>query len=100
MTVVTFAAPGGTPLVGLAWHGFFYGELLSLVPSMLLVALLAPLVSYRRRDGLILVIPVWNVVVVWRIGYRLAELSQRNWPLRPDDERRPNVWGLPKESSG
>jgi hypothetical protein len=85
MTVVTFAAPFGSPLFNLAWRGFHYGQPLSLVPSMLLVALLAPLVSYRRTDGLFLLVPIWNLVVVWRIGYRLSKLSQRDWPVRPDE---------------
>ncbi len=80
MTLVTFAAPFGSPLFGLAWHGYHYGQPLSLVPSMLLVALLAPLVSYRRIDALFLLVPIWNLVVVWRIGYRLSKLSQRDWP--------------------
>jgi hypothetical protein len=85
MTIVTFAAPSGLPLFGLAWHGYHYGQPLSLVPSMLLVALLSPLVSYRRIDALFLLVPIWNLVVVWRIGYRLSKLSQRDWPLRPDE---------------
>jgi hypothetical protein len=46
------------------------GQPLSFVPSVLLIALLAPLVSYRRRDGLFLLVPVWNLVVVWRTGAR------------------------------
>jgi len=86
MIFVTFAASFGSPLYGLAWHGYHYGQPLSIVPSVLLIALLAPLVSYRRRDGLFLLVPVWNLVVVGRIGYRLSKLSQRDWPQRPDEK--------------
>jgi hypothetical protein len=85
MTFVTFAAPLGSPLYKLAWHGYHYGQPLSFVPSVLLIALLAPLVSYRRRDGLFLLVPIWNLLVVWRTGARLSRLSQRDWPLRPDE---------------
>jgi hypothetical protein len=37
------------------WFGsvwFDFGEPLSLLPGVILIALLAPLVSYRRRDAL------------------------------------------------
>jgi hypothetical protein len=82
---VTFAAPMGSPLFKLAWHGYHYGQPLSAVPSVLLISLLAPLVSYRRRDGLFLLVPLWGLVVAWRIGARLTRLSDRDWPLRPDE---------------
>jgi hypothetical protein len=45
----------------LDWHGhwfgsvvFHYGEALSLLPGVILTALLAPRVAYRRRDALTL----------------------------------------------
>lgn len=85
VTFVTIATPMGSPLYKLAWHGYHYGQPLSLVPSVLLVALLAPMVSYRRRDGLLLLVPIWGLVVTWTIGSRLSRLSQRDWPLRPDE---------------
>jgi hypothetical protein len=50
-----------------------------------LVALLAPLVSYRRRDVGLVLVPLWNLVVVWTIGSRIARLPHRDWPLRPDE---------------
>ena len=58
----------------LTWHGHDYGVALSLLPMFLLIGLLAPLVSYRRRDSLFMLLPVWNLVVAWRIG-----------PADPDD---------------
>jgi hypothetical protein len=71
--------------VHLTWHGYDYGEALSIVPLLLLIGLLAPLVSYRRRDALFLLVPIWNVVVAWRIGSRLTRIACRDWPHRPDE---------------
>jgi hypothetical protein len=52
------------------------------------------LVSYRRRDWLVLaLVPVWQWVLAWRIGYRAALLPLRDWSPRPDE--RLNVRRLP-----
>jgi hypothetical protein len=73
----------------LKWHWFgsvwfIYGEPLSLLPGVLLVALLAPLVSYRRRDALTMFFPLRGIRVAWIIGTRLSQLPQRDWPARAD----------------
>jgi hypothetical protein len=39
--------------IHLTWHGYDYGVSLALLPMLLLIGLLAPLVSYRRRDALL-----------------------------------------------
>jgi hypothetical protein len=74
-----------SPFRQLAFGHVVYGGVLAVVPSALLIALLAPLVSYRRRDVLLLLVPLWNVVMIWTIGSRLARLPHRDWPLRSDE---------------
>lgn len=74
-----------SPLRQLAWGHLVYGGLLAVLPSVLLIALLAPLVSYRRRDVLLLLVPLWNLAMIWTIGSRISRLSHRDWPLRPDE---------------
>jgi hypothetical protein len=85
LTFVSFAMIADSPFRQLAWGQFVYGGVLAVVPSALLIALLAPLVSYRRRDVLLLLVPLWNVVMIWTIGSRVATLPQRDWPLRRDE---------------
>ena len=70
---------------GLTFHGYEYGPLVSFLPVLFLVGLLAPLVSYRRRDALLLLVPIWGLVVLWTIGSRLVRLPDRDWPQRPDE---------------
>ena len=85
LTFTFFAMIADSPFRQLAWGNFAYGGLLAVLPSVLLVALLAPLVSYRRRDVLLLLVPLWNLVTVWTIGSRIARLPYRDWPLRLDE---------------
>lgn len=85
ITFVFYAMIADSPFRQLAWGHFAYGGVLAVVPSVLLVALLAPLVSYRRRDVLLLLVPLWNVVMIWTIGSRVARLPYRDWPLRRDE---------------
>jgi hypothetical protein len=80
-----------SPFRQLAWGHFVYGGLLAVLPSVLLIALLAPLASYRRRDVLLLLVPLWNLVMVWTIGSRISRLPYRDWPLRPDEIDRETV---------
>jgi hypothetical protein len=55
------------------------------VPALLFVPLL-PLVSYRRRDALVIAIaPFWNVVLAAKVGWRLANLPARGWRPRSDE---------------
>jgi hypothetical protein len=77
--------------IHLTWHGYDYGVSLALLPMLLLIGLLAPLVSYRRRDALFMLVPIWNLVVVWRIGSRLARMSRRDWPQRPAEMAHPGT---------
>jgi hypothetical protein len=85
ITFIFSAMIAYSPYRQLSWSHFAYGELLALAPSVLLIALLAPLVSYRRRDVLLVLVPLWNVVMIWTIGSRIARLPYRDWPLRPDE---------------
>lgn len=85
MTWVIYVIPFALPWWKLALGGYHYGPELALAPGVLLIALLAPLVSYRRIDGLFVLVPIWGLVVVWRIGARLAKLPHRDWPLRPEE---------------
>jgi hypothetical protein len=69
------------------WPGsvvFNYGELLSVLPGVVLIALLAPRVAYRRRDALFLFLPPWGFRIAWVIGIRLGQLPHRDWPERTD----------------
>jgi hypothetical protein len=69
------------------WPGsvvFHYGELLSVLPGVVLAALLAPRVAYRRRDALMLLFPPWGIRIAWVIGMRLGQLPHRDWPERTD----------------
>jgi len=53
------------------WAGGFslnYGQLLSVLPGMVLIAWLAPRVPYRRRDALLLLLPPWGLS--HRVGNR------------------------------
>ena len=60
-------------------------ELGTLIGGLLFVPLL-PLVSYRRRDWLFIAfVPIWGFVVAARVGWRIANLPTRDWPLRPDE---------------
>jgi hypothetical protein len=61
------------------------GAILTVLPAAALVALLAPLVSYRRRDALTVIFffPA-GLRTAWIIGTRLARLPYRNWPARED----------------
>jgi hypothetical protein len=52
---------------------FGYGEVLSTLPGAVLVGMLAPLVSYRRRDALtMLLFPPVGIRMAWIIGTRLG----------------------------
>ena len=69
----------------LVFHGYDYGQLLASLPVFFLIGLLAPLVSNRRRDALLLFVPIAGLIMLWRIGSRLVRLPDRDWPRRPDE---------------
>jgi hypothetical protein len=85
ITYIFYAMIANSPFRQLAWGQFVYGGVLAVAPSFLLIVLLAPLVSYRRRDVLLALVPIWNVVTIWTIGSRISRLPYRDWPLRPDE---------------
>lgn len=83
LLVVCFLPPVllgvAAPSTALTWTAgawtLDYGGLLSALPGLASALLLAPLVSYRRRDALMLLIPGWNFYFAWLVGVRVAELA-------------------------
>lgn len=61
--------------------GLFVGALLQIA----VVAIVAPLVSYRRMDAFAMLIPFYNVYLSCRMAWRLAYLPYRDWEPRPDE---------------
>jgi hypothetical protein len=68
-----------------------YGGVLSALPGLAAAFLLAPLVSYRRRDALMLVIPGWNVYFAWLVGVRVAELAGHRASITGESDPRSSV---------
>jgi hypothetical protein len=58
------------------------GQLLVTLPSVAAVLLLAPLVGYRRRDALLMTIPVANIYLAWVVGARAVQLRPGDPPQR------------------
>jgi len=81
----TLYGPPLLPSLESAWHRSQTGQEIGFLISAGLIAWLAPMVSYRRRDWLFLFVPVWDLVVLYRIGSRLARVEARDWPQRPDE---------------
>jgi hypothetical protein len=52
-----------------------FGVVLATLPGLALLALVAPLVLYRRRDAFIGLLP-WGWIIVWKFGARLSVLSK------------------------
>jgi hypothetical protein len=85
LVVVCFLPPVllavAAPSSALTWNSgpwtINYGGMLSALPGLASVLLLAPSVSYRRRDVLMMLIPGWNVYLAWIIGARAGELGAR-----------------------
>jgi hypothetical protein len=91
--IMVGAAYGPTVVVpasfgALDWHWlggvFHFGGALAALPGLLLVAVFAPEVAFRRRDALTLLFPLRGVWVAWMIGARLAQLPHRDWPVRTE----------------
>jgi hypothetical protein len=57
------------------------------VPGLFVLAMVAPLVGYRRRDWLFNFCPPIGIFVFYEIGARMAELSNQGpQPLNAKDE--------------
>ena len=59
---------------------FDVGQLIAALPSVAAVVLLAPLVGYRRRDAVLMTIPVANIYVAWIVGARAVQLRAGDAP--------------------
>jgi hypothetical protein len=98
MIGATYGLPIALPQLHSArWHWFgsiwfVYGEPLSLLPGIVLAALLAPLVAYRRRDALMLLVPFQGIYLAWIIGSRGGQLPHRDWPARTGAGEPPTRW--------
>src|SRR4051794_9258918 len=74
--LLLWSAPRNAMMVHFSANsGFDLGGLLSAVPALAAVTLLAPLVGYHRRDAILLLVPGVNVYIVWVIGCRVAGLA-------------------------
>ena len=75
------------------WHkvstAALLGALIVLGAHLVAFAFLSPLVSYRHRDALLLLVPLVSVVFYFRVVWRLTALPERYWPARPDE---PEEW--------
>jgi hypothetical protein len=60
-----------------AGFDFDYGAVLCEAPGALATALLAPLVGYRRRVALWLLVPPVGIYYAWVIGFLAGELGER-----------------------
>lgn len=85
LIIVQFQLTVAAYLYHVTIFGDDYGTTLASLPILFLAGLLAPLVSYRRRDALLVMVPIFNLILLWRIGSRLARLPDRDWPQRPDE---------------
>ena len=69
-----------------AWFVAVGGNEAGLLVAGAIFVPLLPLVSYRRRDWLFIsFVPIWGFVVAARVGWRIANLPNRDWPRRPDE---------------
>jgi hypothetical protein len=64
--------------------------------GVLVVALVAPLVTYRHRDALMLLARPRGISVAWIIGTYLDQPRHRTWPAR---EARTLWQGLPAKGT-
>ena len=65
--------------------------MLAALPGVAAFALLAPLVGYRRRDALLMLVPVVQFYPAWVVGARAVQ-------LRPGDD--PRRWDGSAEATG
>ncbi|MGW5669937.1 hypothetical protein [Micromonospora sp. NPDC003776] len=68
----------------------------ALLPLLAFAAWLAPRVSYRRRDALLVFVAGY---VVFVIAWRLAYLPYRDWTPRPDEVAQAR-WAAEPEHAG
>jgi hypothetical protein len=55
---------------------------ITVVVILLFLALMSPKVGYRWFDCLFAAIPIYGIIYIFRIAYRLAYLPQVDWSIR------------------
>ena len=94
VAVTVVVGYGGRDLARTSWLGEWLEEgpasdLLEAMPMTLVGVLLLPAfgrVSFRKRDWLFFfLVPLWGLVIAWKVGFRLTSLPYRDWPPRPDE---------------
>jgi hypothetical protein len=55
-----------------------------LIPAVVM-AIVGPRISYRRRDWLLMLVPLYGWYLMFVIGWRLSYLPYRDWSPRPDE---------------
>ncbi|KQX66184.1 hypothetical protein ASD06_07345 [Angustibacter sp. Root456] len=69
----------------------------ALAALVVLMWFVLPLVSYRRRDALMVLIPFYGLWIIGMAFYRLTGLPYRDWRPRPDErDHLAAVDGLPR----
>jgi hypothetical protein len=80
------------PLEGLIYDPVFgsgpLSDVLGVVLPSLFTIVVAPLVSYRRRDAVAWLIPPLGLLLTVRLVWRLTLLPYRDWPPRPEEAQR------------
>jgi hypothetical protein len=77
LLAVTYVPPAlatGHLVIGSGHFQLQCGPALAVVPGLALVALIAPLVGYRRRSALVALVPIWGWGRLAAIGYDIATL--------------------------
>jgi hypothetical protein len=95
MLLIVWGPPSFASIAPLGINGStssdFVAALLT-VPGLILVAMVAPLVGYRRRDWLFNFVPFVGLFTFYEIGARIADLS--NGRTRADRGNAPAVPAL------
>jgi hypothetical protein len=63
----------------------YWVDWISVLPLLGIYGPLASLVSYRKRDVLLVLVPVWQLIWTMRITWRVVFLPYRDWPPRPHE---------------
>ena len=68
--------------VAMALNSPDYQGGVTIVVILGMLALMAPKVGYRWFDCLFAMIPIYGIIFIFRIAYRIAFLPNKDWPER------------------